>query len=143
MYYFWIAVVVVGVTTRLLSMMRGRRHYNKSYEAISEVASSTDSVSLSPVIRLQTWLKRYLTTPAAFGDRCSRPYGWCTIPRLPSSSSSHSTSPSVLAPTVLPKATSTGQRSQHNFSAMYRIVLGSFRWQTSLLSGFLACETMF
>lgn len=80
MYYFWIAVVIVGVTTRLLSLMRGRRHYNKSYEAISEVASSTDSVSLSPVIRLQTWLKRYLTTPAAFGDRCSRPYGWCTIP---------------------------------------------------------------
>ena len=80
MYYFWIAVVIVGVTTRLLSLMRGGRHYNKSYEAISEVASSTDSVSLSPVICLQTWLKRYLTTPAAFGDRCSRPYGWCTIP---------------------------------------------------------------
>ncbi|CAN9252134.1 unnamed protein product [Alternaria sp. RS040] len=80
MYYFWIAVVIVGITTRLLSLMRGRRHYNKSYEVISEVASSTDSVSLGPVIRFQTWLKRYLTTPAAFGDRCSRPYGWCTIP---------------------------------------------------------------
>jgi predicted ferric reductase len=26
------------------------------------------------------WVKRYITIPATFGNLCSRPYGWCTVP---------------------------------------------------------------
>lgn len=72
--------MIVGVTTRLLSLMRAQQHRNKSYETIPDIEPGTPSTSRSPATFLQTWLKRYITTPATFGDRCSRPYGWCTIP---------------------------------------------------------------
>ncbi|KAI4637352.1 hypothetical protein J4E83_000167 [Alternaria metachromatica] len=79
MYYFWLVVVAVGVTTRILSLLRSEQRH-MSYKTVPEVESGRISGPRSPLVSLRTWLRRYVTTPAAFGDRCSRPYGWCTIP---------------------------------------------------------------
>jgi predicted ferric reductase len=35
---------------------------------------------INPPSRVIAWVKQYLTVPATFGNYCSRPYGWCTIP---------------------------------------------------------------
>ncbi|KAF1917219.1 ferric-chelate reductase-like protein [Ampelomyces quisqualis] len=80
MYYFWIAVVTVGVSTRLLSLVgslqeRKRHEIDSGYHSGPKRPRRKFLPSLSGV-----WLKRYLITPATFGNHCSQPYGWCTIP---------------------------------------------------------------
>jgi predicted ferric reductase len=77
MYYFWIVVVAIGVTTRLLTLIRTSKG---PYQPLAALEYSTTTKSRSITRLPQAWLKRFLTVPATFGDRCSRPYGWCTIP---------------------------------------------------------------
>lgn len=80
MYYFWIIVVTIGVSTRLLSLIRLLGTQNHKYQSIPHTESEPLAKSRSILSYPKAWLKRYLTVPAAFGDRCSRPLGWCTIP---------------------------------------------------------------
>jgi predicted ferric reductase len=80
MYYFWVVVVIVGVISRLLSLManfRYQRRHQVYVDSILRVGTIMRSSFLSWPI---TWMKCHLTIPATFGNRCSRPYGWCTIP---------------------------------------------------------------
>jgi predicted ferric reductase len=77
MYHFWIVVVTMGIGTRLFSlaanMKRQRRYRSGSGRSAT---TNRDSLLSYPM----AWIKRHLTLPAAFGHRCSQPYGWCTIP---------------------------------------------------------------
>ena len=80
MYYFWIVVVSMGISTRLVSLMSNLQHQTRYQpipgdELISTTRKNHDIFSLP-----QAWIKRFLTIPATFGNRCSQPYGWCTIP---------------------------------------------------------------
>jgi predicted ferric reductase len=80
MYYFWIIVVIIGISTRLLSLAANlkRKRRNQTEPGKSPRCTTTENTSL--LSYPTAWLKRYLTVPAAFGNRCSQPYGWCTIP---------------------------------------------------------------
>ncbi|RAR08078.1 ferric-chelate reductase [Stemphylium lycopersici] len=80
MYYFWIAVIAVGVTTRLCALIGKLQYRNRDYQSLPEVEPNTPLKSSGAFALPRAWLKRHITTPAAFGDRCSRPWGWCTIP---------------------------------------------------------------
>jgi predicted ferric reductase len=80
MYYFWIVVVAVGVSTRLQTLIQDLRLQTQKYHPIYSDATEHHFETHS-VLRLpRTCLKRFVTVPATFGGRCSRPYGWCTIP---------------------------------------------------------------
>ncbi|KAF2852580.1 ferric-chelate reductase-like protein [Plenodomus tracheiphilus IPT5] len=79
MYYFWMIVVSLGISNRLLSLIGNIRRKQNHQLHLSEAQRTYRKAS--SFLRLpKVWLKRYITTPAAFGDRCSRPLGWCTIP---------------------------------------------------------------
>ncbi|CBX97522.1 similar to ferric-chelate reductase [Plenodomus lingam JN3] len=75
MYYFWAAVVTVGVGTRLMSLFYNLGHKDHNNQPDGSYGTTTNGLTF-----LQTWLKQHITTPATFGNRCARPYGWCTIP---------------------------------------------------------------
>ncbi|KAF2125976.1 ferric-chelate reductase-like protein [Dothidotthia symphoricarpi CBS 119687] len=80
MYYFWISVVSLGILARLLSSIRSLIHQNKGYRPVCGSESEIPIKPRKTASLPNSWLKRYLTTPAAFGNRCSQTYGWCTIP---------------------------------------------------------------
>ncbi|KAH9866794.1 hypothetical protein J1614_008487 [Plenodomus biglobosus] len=80
MYYFWIIVISMGVGMRLVALINNLRYQEHSYQPIGSEGQRTHR-NRNKILNLpRAWLKQYITTPAAFGDRCSRPYGWCTIP---------------------------------------------------------------
>ncbi|KAH7346941.1 ferric-chelate reductase-like protein [Pyrenochaeta sp. MPI-SDFR-AT-0127] len=80
MYYFWILVVTAGISARLLSLIQNLRLQNRRYQGIpgddAEYSTKRHGIFGLP----KAWIKRFLLIPATFGDRCSRPLGWCTIP---------------------------------------------------------------
>ncbi|KZM23559.1 oxidoreductase [Ascochyta rabiei] len=78
MYYFWIVVVSFGVCFRLLALLTKTksREWSAALNDENIVPKNQRGVLSLP----NTWLKRYITVPAAFGERCSQPVGWCTIP---------------------------------------------------------------
>lgn len=80
MYYFWIAIVTFGTSTRLTSLFARYITHEKSESAAASFTRSGSVKRRSMVGRPKAWIKRHITIPAAFGDRCSQPYGWCTIP---------------------------------------------------------------
>ncbi|KAI8942267.1 hypothetical protein NX059_000346 [Plenodomus lindquistii] len=80
MYYFWILVISMGVCTRLLSFLPKLRDQKHKYQSIESDNQRTQEHAHGILSLPLAWLKQYITTPATFGDRCSRPYGWCTIP---------------------------------------------------------------
>jgi hypothetical protein len=80
MYYFWVVVVAIGVATRLLSFACDVCYRNRKYHPLPLVDSEESIEVRGFLSRPQAWMRRYLTVPATFGDLCSRPYGWCTIP---------------------------------------------------------------
>lgn len=80
MYYFWTFVISFGILTRLLSSISTLAHQGTSYQPVSEFESGAVVKSHSIFSTPNSWLKRYLTIPATFGNRCSRPHGWCTVP---------------------------------------------------------------
>jgi predicted ferric reductase len=79
MYYFWILVISVGVCTRLLSLIsvERQRRLKSSFGSTSRPANRKHD-GLKEIST--AWIRRHLTVPATFGNRCSQPYGWCTIP---------------------------------------------------------------
>lgn len=80
MYYFWLIVVSVGISRHLLSLINNIRQQGRSSLIGPEPLEliTTKSHGISGISRL--WLKRFITIPATFSNRCSQPYGWCTIP---------------------------------------------------------------
>lgn len=80
MHYFWIVVVALGIGTRLISLTMNVETRNQNYQIIQSPDSQHPVARRHILDRLRAWLKYYLITPALFGNRCSRPYGWCTIP---------------------------------------------------------------
>lgn len=78
MYYFWIIVLSVGVGARLFASIANIR--SREYRAITNEESGYAKNHRGILHRPHFWLKQYIIVPAAFGDRCSRPLGWCTIP---------------------------------------------------------------
>ncbi|KAF1925689.1 ferric-chelate reductase [Didymella exigua CBS 183.55] len=78
MYYFWIVVISFGVGTRLLALITNIR--SREYQAVASDDFDRPKDHRSALSLPHSWLKRHITVPAAFGDRCSRPFGWCTIP---------------------------------------------------------------
>ncbi|KAF2819445.1 ferric-chelate reductase [Ophiobolus disseminans] len=80
MYYFWMAVIIVGISTRLVTLITNTEH-GKRYHPISDSESTVRATRSRSIIGFpKAWMKRFVTIPATFGDRCSQPYGWCTIP---------------------------------------------------------------
>ncbi|KAH4256495.1 hypothetical protein HBI04_160270 [Parastagonospora nodorum] len=80
MYYFWIVIVTFGTSTRLTSLIARSIIQEKSESAAASFTSPSGVKRRSIVSRPKAWIKRHITIPATFGDRCSQPYGWCTIP---------------------------------------------------------------
>ncbi|KAE8828413.1 hypothetical protein PTNB85_07601 [Pyrenophora teres f. teres] len=80
MYYFWMVVIAVGITTRLLSLICKFYYDTRTYRHLPEFSGGSLVKSRGIATLLQAWLKRYLTIPATFGTRCSQPYVGCTIP---------------------------------------------------------------
>jgi predicted ferric reductase len=80
MYYFWIVVVTVGVSTRLVSLIRNLAHQKRYQPGAASGLTFVEPKSCSSTSQLQALLKRFVTIPATFSNRCSQPYGWCTIP---------------------------------------------------------------
>ncbi|KAF2139154.1 uncharacterized protein K452DRAFT_328466 [Aplosporella prunicola CBS 121167] len=84
MYYFWASVVAIGMLFRLSALFKGIRKQG-GWKLIpdSEDGSSEDfprKVKPGILSLPGTYLKRYITTPATFGYRCSQNIGWCTLP---------------------------------------------------------------
>lgn len=67
---FWIAVVVTGTSTRLVSFVELDRMSSRKPQSRAAVV----------IDRVNTWLRRYITIPATFGYRRAQNLGWCTIP---------------------------------------------------------------
>lgn len=80
MFYFWGAVLSIGVCARLLSFVQRHRIRQKIYQPIASGTSSAYRSTSSVPSSKKSWIKQHISIPAAFGDRCSRPYGWITIP---------------------------------------------------------------
>lgn len=78
MYYFWILVVSLGICSRLLAWITKIR--GQKWQDVADHESHISKPEHGVKRLLYAWLKRYITVPAAFGDRCSQPLGWCTIP---------------------------------------------------------------
>ncbi|KAF2027571.1 ferric-chelate reductase-like protein [Setomelanomma holmii] len=80
MYYFWIVVITIGTSMRLLLLIANLRHERpKHWPDTPRSENHPPSYSASQVL-IKAWLKRYITVPATFGNLCSQPHGWCTIP---------------------------------------------------------------
>ncbi|KAI0619252.1 ferric reductase like transmembrane component [Pyrenophora tritici-repentis] len=79
MYYFWIVVIAVGITTRLWSLVWKLYYNTRTYRHLPGFPGGTLK-SWGIATLPQAWLRRYLTIPATFGTHCSQPYVGCTIP---------------------------------------------------------------
>jgi predicted ferric reductase len=80
MYYFWIVVVTFGISTRLVSLIANLEYKKRDKIQSAMYTRSPRTKQESIFSRPQAWIKRHITVPATFGNRCSQPYGWCTIP---------------------------------------------------------------
>lgn len=80
MYYFWIIIVALGAATRVALFMSRTKFRDQYHELISS-PSLRPSITRRRIFQFpRAWLKSYLLIPATFDERCSQPYGWCTIP---------------------------------------------------------------
>lgn len=73
MYWFWSVVVSVGIASRLIPLIQSlARPGNCDGDFVRTKHNKTTW--------MQALLKRYITIPATFNNRCSQSIGWCTIP---------------------------------------------------------------
>jgi hypothetical protein len=82
MIYFWAIVISIGIATRLATFIPRIR--KQEWQRVSTDPNEPDSTGF-PINKTSTstsraLIKRYITIPAAFNDRCSQPLGWCTLP---------------------------------------------------------------
>lgn len=79
MYCFWAIVISLGIGSRLISLIQDIR-----YREWQHVSTDTDNRHVRHKrgvnSSVKALLKRYVTIPATFNNRCSQPFGWCTIP---------------------------------------------------------------
>ncbi|EOA83661.1 uncharacterized protein SETTUDRAFT_94116 [Exserohilum turcica Et28A] len=82
MYYFWAVVVATGVATHLCSLICELQYKkNTAYPRLLRAHRTTSAPTIRSILAsFQSRWRRHVSMPAAFGHRCSRPYGWCTIP---------------------------------------------------------------
>jgi hypothetical protein len=136
MFYFWVIVLALGIGSRILALIHGKKH--KYWRQISRTLHEPEysgRVEVSAMISV-LW-KRYIAVPAAFNGHCSQATGWGTIPpRIQSLTCALST-------TALRKAISIGHKNTHNYGATCPTERVSSRSPTSLLSGYLERETIF
>lgn len=80
MFYFWAIVVSIGAGSRLVTLIQGLRR--QEWQPVSPSPDGLNHYQTHPGASswLQALLKRYVTVPAAFNNRCSQPFGWCTVP---------------------------------------------------------------
>ncbi|KAF1968416.1 ferric-chelate reductase-like protein [Bimuria novae-zelandiae CBS 107.79] len=80
MLYFWAIVISIGIGSRLISTMQSLRQDEWQRASIDLEDSNHMPTSHSICSRAKASLKRFITVPATFNNRCSQPIGWCTIP---------------------------------------------------------------
>ncbi|KAF2864728.1 ferric reductase like transmembrane component-domain-containing protein [Massariosphaeria phaeospora] len=80
LYYFWAAVVGIGVGTRLIALIQGfkRQEWQPSPEGESMLNERVQRNRIPSLLYVLS--KRHIITPATFGYRCSQNMGWCTVP---------------------------------------------------------------
>jgi hypothetical protein len=82
MFVFWTAVVVVGISIRVVAFCNKER--SKWTEIVREEELDNGYNIVDERMKLSrrpsVWLRRYITTPATFGYKCAQNVGWCTIP---------------------------------------------------------------
>ncbi|KAF2279748.1 uncharacterized protein EI97DRAFT_413032 [Westerdykella ornata] len=82
MYYFWAAVITIGICWRLAFLIQEIRHRN--FQRIPgddlELEDVNGRKGAQVTLRAYGLLKRYILVPATFGYRCAQNIGWCTIP---------------------------------------------------------------
>lgn len=73
-------MISIGLGSRLVSLIQGLRR--KEWQRLPTSPDGFNSPRTRPGISswLQALFKRYIAIPAAFNNRCSQPFGWCTIP---------------------------------------------------------------
>jgi hypothetical protein len=81
MYYFWIFVVSFGIGRHLLSLLGNLRRHKEQHPSTGSESAQPTSARPRKLLGLPgIWIKKYITISATFSNRCSQPYGWCTIP---------------------------------------------------------------
>ncbi len=82
MFVFWSAVVAVGLSVRLLAIVNIDQQTRRS--VLDEDPNDSEYPLVDERAKLSgpssVWLRRYITTLAAFGYMCAQNIGWCTIP---------------------------------------------------------------
>jgi predicted ferric reductase len=64
----------------MLGLIRGVLDRSQKYKALATGITRTHQKNRLESNIINVWLKRFFSTPALFGNHCSQPYGWCTIP---------------------------------------------------------------
>jgi predicted ferric reductase len=55
-------------------------HRRSNRSSLDSTSSLRNRKHTRPLDIPTAWIRRHLTVPATFGNRCSQPYGWCTVP---------------------------------------------------------------
>jgi hypothetical protein len=79
MFYFWAIVLTLGIGSRVLALIHGKKHkyWRQIFKTLHEPEHS-GRFELSAMISV-LW-KRYIAVPAAFNGHCSQATGWGTVP---------------------------------------------------------------
>lgn len=81
MYYFWVAVIITGITSRLTSALVNCFYKSKTSPQYNESTSSSSLQTLPSFYQTPyVLLKKYITVPATFGFTHAQAIKWCTIP---------------------------------------------------------------
>ncbi|PVI05011.1 ferric-chelate reductase-like protein [Periconia macrospinosa] len=82
MFYFWAAVLAIGMTNRLaISVLNLRKQGRQStFQDTPEAGAPNIERKQGLFIKFEVFFRRYISIPATFNKRCSEPIGWCTIP---------------------------------------------------------------
>ncbi|CAI6334769.1 unnamed protein product [Periconia digitata] len=82
MFYFWAAVVTIGISSRLAVRVAALRTEGSHLSSpdLHETFPPALSRRRGATSKIQAHLKRHISIPATFNNRCSEPIGWCTMP---------------------------------------------------------------
>ncbi|KAH7333180.1 ferric-chelate reductase [Rhexocercosporidium sp. MPI-PUGE-AT-0058] len=85
MYFFWVVVVVIGLSSHIGQYLLSSRHHNTKWQSLPHddndaMDEPTTKWKRSLFDKPYTLLKRYVTVPATFGYKRSQNVRWCTIP---------------------------------------------------------------
>lgn len=85
MYWFWVVVITIGLSTRLARLLvislRNRKQHWQPIPGNSFTPGSPSIKHKANIFTVSyTLLKRYVTVPATFGVTHAQAIRWCTIP---------------------------------------------------------------